>query len=178
MLKIVYTHLYNIFVSLLLKCGLDLSWRRYFIGENMATCSLIATGLIFYDLRLYRCSIQYCRCRYLNCSTCYNWKALTTKQWFHNNILKIPMTWWGRVDLLKHYMYNTFWENAEKYVDLLIYLQNTFNTWLAQDRRSAGNDTRQALTTLVQQHRKTDRAKVRGSGEVRTRDLLRVKQTW
>ena len=88
------------------------------------------------------------------------------------------MTWWGRVDLLKHYMYNTFWENAEKYVDLLIYLQNTFNTWLAQDRRSAGNDTRQALTTLVQQHRKTDRAKVRGSGEVRTRDLLRVKQTW
>ena len=38
----------------------------------------------------------------------------------------------------------------KKYVDLLIYLQNTFNTWLAQDRRSAGNDTRQALTTLVQ----------------------------
>ena len=52
MLKIVYIHLYNIFVSLLLKCGLDLSWRRYFISENMATCSLIATGLIFYDLRL------------------------------------------------------------------------------------------------------------------------------
>ena len=51
MLKIVYIHLYNIFVSLLLKCGLDLSWRRYFIRENMATCSLIATGLIFYDLR-------------------------------------------------------------------------------------------------------------------------------
>ena len=51
MLKIVYIHLYNIFVSLLLKCGLDLSWRRYFISENMATCSLIATGLIFYDLR-------------------------------------------------------------------------------------------------------------------------------
>ena len=52
MLKIVYTHLYNIFVSLLLKCGLDLSRRRNFISENMATCSLIATGLIFYDLRL------------------------------------------------------------------------------------------------------------------------------
>ena len=51
MLKIVYTHLYNIFVSLLLKCGLDLSRRRNFISENMATCSLIATGLIFYDLR-------------------------------------------------------------------------------------------------------------------------------
>ena len=51
MLKIVYIHLYNIFVSLLLKCGLDLSWRRYFISENMATCSLIATGLIFCDLR-------------------------------------------------------------------------------------------------------------------------------
>ena len=50
-LKIVYIHLYNIFVSLLLKCGLDLSRRRYFISENMATCSLIATGLIFYDLR-------------------------------------------------------------------------------------------------------------------------------
>ena len=54
MLKIVYIHLYNIFVSLLLKCGLDLSWRRYFISENMATCSLIATGLIFYDLRQIR----------------------------------------------------------------------------------------------------------------------------
>ena len=54
MLKIVYIHLYNIFVSLLLKCGLDLSWRRYFISENMATCSLIATGLIFYDLRQLR----------------------------------------------------------------------------------------------------------------------------
>ena len=51
--KIVYTHLYNIFVSLLLKCGLDLSnvRRRNFISENMATCSLVATGLIFYDLR-------------------------------------------------------------------------------------------------------------------------------
>ena len=52
MLKIVYIHLYNIFVSLLLKCGLDLSRRRYYISENMAICSLIATGLIFYDLRL------------------------------------------------------------------------------------------------------------------------------
>ena len=51
MLKILYTHLYTIFVSLLLKCGLDLSRRRNFISENMATCSLIATGLIFYDLR-------------------------------------------------------------------------------------------------------------------------------
>ena len=52
MLKNVYIHLYNIFVSLLLKCGLDWSRRRYFISENKATCSLIATGLIFYDLRL------------------------------------------------------------------------------------------------------------------------------
>ena len=52
MLKIVYVHLYNICVSLLLKCGLDWSRRRYFISENKATCSLIATGLIFYDLRL------------------------------------------------------------------------------------------------------------------------------
>ena len=51
MLKHVYIHLYNIFVSLLLKCGLDWSRRRYFISENKATCSLIATGLIFYDLR-------------------------------------------------------------------------------------------------------------------------------
>ena len=49
--KIVYTHLYNIFVSLLLKCGLDLSRRRNFISENMATYSLIATGLIFYEHR-------------------------------------------------------------------------------------------------------------------------------
>ena len=51
MLKNVYIHLYNIFVSLLLKCGLDWSRRRYFISENKATCSLIAIGLIFYDLR-------------------------------------------------------------------------------------------------------------------------------
>ena len=51
MLKNVYIHLYNIFVSLLLKCGLDWSRRRYFISENKATCSFIATGLIFYDLR-------------------------------------------------------------------------------------------------------------------------------
>ena len=51
-LKNVYIHLYNIFVSLLLKCGLDWSRRRYFISENKATSSLIATGLIFYDLRL------------------------------------------------------------------------------------------------------------------------------
>ena len=58
MLKIVYIHLYNIFVSLLLKCGLDLSWRRYFISENMATCSLIATGLIFYDLRPMECELR------------------------------------------------------------------------------------------------------------------------
>ena len=58
MLKNVYIHLYNIFVSLLLKCGLDWSRRRYFISENKATCSLIATGLIFYDLRQIDCAVN------------------------------------------------------------------------------------------------------------------------
>ena len=58
MLKNVYIRLYNIFVSLLLKCGLDWSKRRYFISENKATCSLIATGLIFYELR----HVESCYC--------------------------------------------------------------------------------------------------------------------
>ena len=50
-LDIVYIHVYNISVSLLLQFGLDWSRRLHFINENVATGLLISTGLIFLDLR-------------------------------------------------------------------------------------------------------------------------------